>query len=81
MKMSNIHQEKFSIRSSEVNPAGKANLQSICDLLQETAGNHALKLNFDIVDLQKNNLTWVLYRLHLQMRRYPKWREVLTVKT
>jgi acyl-ACP thioesterase len=77
----NVHLEKFQVRSSEVDPHGKMKLQSVCDLLQEVAGNHALKLNFDISRLQAENLTWVLHRLHIQMHRYPDWREYITIKT
>lgn len=76
-----IHEEVFTIRSSEVAPNGKARLSSICDLLQETAGNHALKLNFDISRLNKENLTWVLHRLHVQMDRLPEWREEIKILT
>lgn len=75
------YEEKFKIRSSEVAPDGKAKLQSICDLLQETAGNHALNLNFDISQLKEQNLTWVLHRLHVVMDRYPEWRDQIIVKT
>lgn len=75
------YEEEFKIRSSEVAPDGKAKLQSICDLLQETAGNHALNLNFDISQLKEKNLTWVLHRLHVVMDQYPKWRDRITVKT
>lgn len=69
------------MRSSEVSPNGKAKLQSICDLLQETAGNHALKLDFDISQLREQNLTWMLHRLHLKMDRFPEWRDEITIKT
>lgn len=75
------HQEKYKIRASEVDPNGRAKLQSICELLQEVAGNHALELNFDITRLQEQNLTWILHRLHIQMDRYPGWRERITIKT
>lgn len=81
MQSKYIYEEEFKIRSSEVAPNGKAKLQSICDLLQESAGNHALQLDFDISQLQQKNLTWVLHRLHVQIDRYPEWREVITIKT
>ncbi|MDZ7714674.1 MAG: thioesterase [Balneolaceae bacterium] len=74
-------QEQFKIRSSEVDIHGKARLQSICNLLQEVAGNHALALNFDISQLMEKDLTWVLHRLHVVMGRLPDWRETITIKT
>lgn len=76
-----IYSEEFKIRSSEVDPSGKARLPSICDLLQEVAGSNALELNFDISHLNEQNLTWVIHRLHVQMDRYPEWRKKIIVKT
>ena len=74
-------EETFKIRSSEVDTNGKAHLQSVCNLLQEIAGNHALALNFDISQLMEKDLTWVLHRLHVVMDRMPEWREEITIKT
>lgn len=76
-----IFEEKFKIRASEVNVKQEATLPSICNLLQEIAGNHARHLQFDITDLQQNKLTWVLHRLRLQVDRLPRWRENITIKT
>lgn len=76
-----VFTETFKIRSSEIRPDGKAKLQTICDLLQEIAGNHALTLNFDVTQLHEDNLTWVLHRLDIKIDQYPEWRERVTVKT
>jgi len=74
-------QETFKIRASEIDFSQQATLPAICNLLQEVAGNHARELEFDITDLQKDELTWVLHRLHVQMVRFPDWREIITIKT
>ncbi|MDZ7659780.1 acyl-[acyl-carrier-protein] thioesterase [Fodinibius sp.] len=74
-------QECFKIRASEIDFNQKATLPAICNLLQEVAGNHARELEFDITDLQKDELTWVLHRLHVKMDRFPDWRETITIKT
>lgn len=74
-------QETFKIRASEIDFNQQATLPAICNLLQEVAGNHARELEFDITDLQKDELTWVLHRLHVQMDRFPNWRETITIKT
>jgi len=75
------YQETFKIRASEVDFNQRATLPAICDLLQEVAGNHAQKLNFDITDLQEEKLTWVLHRLCVKMDRFPDWRESITIQT
>ncbi len=75
------YQEQFKIRASEIDFEQKATLPAICNLLQEVAGNHARQLQFDITDLQKEKLTWVLHRLCIKMIRFPDWRETITVKS
>lgn len=74
-------EEQFKIRASEVGPNQKATLPAICNLLQEIASNHARQLSFDITDLQKEKLTWVLHQLHVKIYRFPEWRETITIKT
>ncbi|WP_440998663.1 acyl-[acyl-carrier-protein] thioesterase [Fodinibius sp. SL11] len=74
-------QEQFKIRASEIDINQQATLPAICNLLQEVAGNHARKLQFDITDLQQDELTWVLHRLNVKIDRFPKWREKVIIKT
>lgn len=75
------YSESFKIRASEVDQNGQATLSAICSLFQEVAGNHALKLNFDITQLHEQNLTWVLHRMDIKIDRFPDWRETITIKT
>lgn len=75
------YREQFKIRASEIDFEQKASLPAICNLLQEVAGNHARKLEFDITDLQQDELTWVLRRLTVEMDRFPDWRETITIET
>ncbi|HBX66390.1 MAG TPA: acyl-[acyl-carrier-protein] thioesterase, partial [Balneolaceae bacterium] len=75
------HSENFTIRASEVGAGGQITLQAVCGLFQEVAGNHALKLDFDITQLQEKDLTWVLHRMDIKMERYPNWREKITIET
>lgn len=81
MDTTSIYSEDFTIRASEVDTSGKITCASIFSLFQEVAGNHALILNFDITDLHKKGLTWVLHRMDIKMSRFPKWRESITVET
>lgn len=76
-----MYEEEFKIRASEVDSSRQASLPAICNLLQEVAGNHAHRLEFDITDLRKRKLTWVLHRLKIVMDRFPDWRETITIRT
>ena len=76
-----VHTEQFTIRASEVDLSGKLSLPAICGYFQEVAGNNARTLNFDITDLQEDNLTWVLHRMDINLKKLPDWRETITVET
>lgn len=81
MDSTSIYSERFEVRASEVDTNGKITLSSVCSLFQEVAGNHALLLNFDITDLHKQDLTWVLHRMDIKVNRFPKWRESVKIET
>jgi acyl-ACP thioesterase len=76
-----IYSEQFKVRASEIDTSGNITYSAICSLFQEVAGNHALLLNFDITDLHKKGLTWVLHRMDIKIERLPKWRESITIET
>lgn len=76
-----IFKESFKIRSHETDVKGSLRPDALTGLLQEAAGNHAKKLEFDIMDLQENNYTWILHKLHFKMKKYPMWRDTITIKT
>lgn len=72
------HQEEYRVRSYEVDAGGHATLPVIANYFQEAAGKNARDLNFDIGDLHKNGLTWVLYRMHIRIDRFPsRWQHVV----
>ncbi|MDZ7719495.1 MAG: thioesterase [Balneolaceae bacterium] len=71
----------FKVRSYEVDHHQEANISSICNYFQEAAGLHARELKFDISDLQKKGLTWILYKLQVKVYTFPKRWESLRVTT
>jgi len=76
-----IHQEKFTVRSYEMDVQGVASVPAICNYLQEVAGNHATELGVAVDHLFKKNMTWVLSRLNLKVFRFPFWREEIKIET
>jgi acyl-ACP thioesterase len=79
--MSEKWEEQFKVRAYEVGMNGALTMQSVCNWLQEIAGNHAFHLGVAVNHLIKKNLTWVLSRLHVQITRYPFWRETVIIQT
>ncbi|WP_340103800.1 acyl-[acyl-carrier-protein] thioesterase [Rhodohalobacter sp. 8-1] len=72
------HTEEFVVRSYEIDQTGKTALPVIANYFQEAAGKNAKDLTFDIEDLHKKGVTWVLYRLHIKMDKFPRrWQRVV----
>ena len=59
----------------------KASLVTICNFLQESAWRHANHLGFGYRTASKINQIWVLIRLLVKMEKFPRWGEVITVRT
>tara|TARA_B100000575_G_scaffold294657_1_gene312751 strand:- start:6832 stop:7572 length:741 start_codon:yes stop_codon:yes gene_type:complete len=78
---SRIHREFFTVRASETAPNERIHLSALARLFQEVAGNNAKKLSFDIKDIQNQNISWILHRLQIQIKRLPKWRENIEIRT
>ncbi|XP_059658366.1 palmitoyl-acyl carrier protein thioesterase, chloroplastic-like [Cornus florida] len=74
-------------RSYEVGPDKTATIESILNLLQETALNHVwmsglLGNGFGATHgMMRNNLIWVVSRMQVQVDHYPIWGEVLEIDT
>lgn len=76
-----IWSEEFEIRSYLTDFRGNASIQTLCRFFQETAGNHARNMGFALDQLQAEGKTWVLSRFHIQVQRYPRWREHVRIET
>ncbi|KAM0828292.1 hypothetical protein ACQ4PT_067644 [Festuca glaucescens] len=81
------YQQTVVVRSYEVGPDKTATLETLLNLLQETALNHVwmsglLGDGFGATHgMIKNNLIWVVSRMHVQVEHYPIWGEVLEIDT
>ncbi|KAI4357720.1 hypothetical protein L6164_001652 [Bauhinia variegata] len=81
------YRQTVVIRSYEVGADKTATLESILNLLQETALNHVwmsglLGDGFGATHgMMKNNLIWVVSRMQVQVDYYPIWGEVTEIDT
>lgn len=77
--------EVFPVRYAEVGPNGEATMVTIADLIQECACNHAQGIwgvgQSMPAAMNQANLAWVCTRLHLRVRKYPKWGGKVSVST
>ena len=73
--------ESFRVQSYEVTPSERASLQSLCNYMQEAAGNSARELGFSMEELLERGQAWVLARLRMEIDRYPRWKDTVQVET
>jgi len=76
-----IYSQKFAIGSFDSDWHGNAKLTSICNYLQEIAGNHVDRIGQGLEDLNENNHAWVLSRLRIKIIRPAKWKESIRIET
>ena len=60
---------------------GEASPTTILTLLEETAADHCYSIGHSLYDLLEQNVGWVLLSGFLQMERYPKYKEKITIRT
>lgn len=74
---SKIWQEQYRVTSFLVNLRGQAGLHSLLNFIQDVGWQHAVHMN---IRLPKNQ-GWVFTRQKLQMNDWPKWNEVVHLRT
>lgn len=75
--MENIWEEKYKVTSYLVNLRQRAGLYATLNLIQDIGWVHAFNTK---IKLPKNQ-GWVFTRQNLKMDYWPKWNEVVTIKT
>jgi len=73
--------ENFRVRTREVDPSGKLKLAAVADFFQEAAARHTENWGLGYFTLKQYNLFWILSRMRIDVYKYPKWGETVTLKT
>jgi len=76
-----VHKKQIDIDADRSDSTGKLSLITLLDELQTIAGEHADILHFGIKDLNKEDDTWVLSRLRVEIDRCPLRGEKVTLQT
>lgn len=79
--MKNFFEKSFELRYFEMNKFGEASSTTILTLLEETAADHCFDINYSLYELERQNIGWVLISGFLEMDRYPKYKEKITIRT
>ena len=76
-----IHTETYRIRNYEADRTGCLSLHSLANYLQDAADQHAAQLGVGVAELLEHGFSWVLYRMHIEVHRWPRIPETTTVTT
>jgi len=71
----------YDIEPQDIDFRRKVSLKSLTNFILITAGKNADENGFGIMDLQKNDLTWVLSRLVIEMDRIPSEDDTIAIET
>ncbi|HPN35380.1 MAG TPA: thioesterase [bacterium] len=75
------HSNRLRITSYHINRTGEASLPFLFWYMQEIAWEHAHELGFGFDHLRQDRLFWVLARLHVKLKRRPRWTETISLDT
>ncbi|PON95736.1 Acyl-ACP thioesterase [Trema orientale] len=82
-----VYRQTFIIRSYETGPDKTATMETLMNLLQETALNHVTSSGLAgdgfgaTREMSLRKLIWVVTRIHIQVQRYSCWGDVVEIDT
>lgn len=82
-----VYRQTFIIRSYEIGPDKTATMETLMNLLQETALNHVMSSGLAgngfgaTREMSIRKLIWVVTRIHVQVERYSSWGDVIEIDT
>ncbi|MDR2089237.1 MAG: hypothetical protein LBP73_07775 [Clostridiales Family XIII bacterium] len=79
--MKNGFDKTYELRYFEMNRHGVASPTAILTLLEEAAAEHCHSIGYSPHILEKQNIGWVLVAGAMDMLRYPKYKESITIRT
>ncbi len=77
----NYFDKQFELRYFEMNEFGVASPTTILTLLEETAADHCYSIDYGLYKLEKENIGWVLVSGIMQIDKYPKYKDKITIRT
>ncbi|XP_071703929.1 palmitoyl-acyl carrier protein thioesterase, chloroplastic-like [Rutidosis leptorrhynchoides] len=82
-----VYRQTFAIRSYEIGPDKTATMETLMNLLQETALNHVTSAGLAgdgfgaTHEMSLRKLIWVVTRIHVQVEKYSSWGDVVDIDT
>lgn len=79
--MLKTYTQVFRIGASQTDMTAHLRPGVLLEMMQEAAGEHAASLGAGRDELLRQNIAWVLTRVEVQMARYPRFGEEMTLET
>lgn len=79
--MKEIYEMQVKPRALDITEKEEVKFTAIVDYLQQIAYEHAYNLELSFQQTFKQNLTWYLLRYYIQMHKYPRLNDLLTVRS
>jgi medium-chain acyl-[acyl-carrier-protein] hydrolase len=79
--MNPIFEKGYTVQYSEADQHGFVRTVVLLNYLQSAAGDHAATLGVSVADLLKIGYTWVMSRIHLAMKSYPRGGDKIRIVT
>ncbi len=79
--MKNYFDKEFELRYFEMNELGVATPTTMLTLLEEAAADHCYSISHSLYQLEEEGIGWVLFSGVMQMKRYPKYKEKIIIRT
>ncbi|XP_064974493.1 palmitoyl-acyl carrier protein thioesterase, chloroplastic-like isoform X2 [Musa acuminata AAA Group] len=82
-----VYRQTFVIRSYEIGPDKTATMETLMNLLQETALNHVMSSGLAsdgfgaTHEMSLRKLIWVVTRINIQVDKYSRWGDVVEIDT
>jgi medium-chain acyl-[acyl-carrier-protein] hydrolase len=80
-KKKNIWEENHAVSWEDTTTDNHLSITALDRDMLQAAVNHAEHLGFGFSDTSKEDLSWVLFRINMQIKRLPAWKEKYTVVT
>jgi acyl-ACP thioesterase len=79
--MQAVWKTTYTVRAYEADAHGKAFLHALFNYFQVMAGEHADDLELGFHHVAEKRLFWVLSRIDMFIRRYPRWSDTVIAET
>lgn len=77
----NIHEKRIRVRYAETGVKGMIKPVSTVNYFQDIMTHHCAQMKVSAYDLLEIGFAWVVIKYHINIIRYPKWNDLITIRT